>query len=126
MPRARRIGAPKEVSWATSAAIHHDLGELEHARSHYEQALAIASEVGDRRWEGNGRCNLGLLYQEQGRTAEARAQFDMALNIAREVGHIRLEYIVLCNLGILLTGGRSAGRSGAAPGAGGQGRDCLL
>jgi tetratricopeptide (TPR) repeat protein len=79
------------------------LGELEQARSHYERALAIASEVGDRRWEGNGRSNLGLLYQEQGRGAEARAQFDIALSTAREVGFVRLAYVVLCNLGILLT-----------------------
>ncbi|HSC64349.1 MAG TPA: tetratricopeptide repeat protein, partial [Caldimonas sp.] len=53
-------------------------------------------------WEGNGRCNLGLLYQEQGRGADARVQFDIALTTAREVGFVRLAYTVLCNLGILL------------------------
>jgi tetratricopeptide (TPR) repeat protein len=84
-------------------AVYHALGELDQARIHYEQALVISSEVGDRRSEGNGRCNLGLLYQEQGRTVEARAQFDLALCIARETGHVRLAYTVLCNLGILLT-----------------------
>jgi tetratricopeptide (TPR) repeat protein len=82
--------------------IHHALGELEHARDHYERALALAAEVGDRVRKATGAANLGL-YQEQGRNAEARAQFDLALATAREIGHVRLAYTALCNLGILLT-----------------------
>ncbi|MDE2296593.1 MAG: tetratricopeptide repeat protein, partial [Burkholderiales bacterium] len=59
-------------------------------------------EVGDRLWEGNSRCNLGLLHHEQGRSAQALTQFEAALTIAREVGHVRLESTVLCNLGLAL------------------------
>ena len=83
--------------------MHHALGDLEQARDHYERGLALAAEVGDRRQEGNERCNLGLLYQEQGRSTDAREQFELALSAAREMGHTRLAYTVLCNLGIVLT-----------------------
>jgi tetratricopeptide (TPR) repeat protein len=68
----------------------------------YERALAIAVETGDRRWEGNAHCNLGLLHHEQGHGALAKPEFDNALRVARELGHARLETMVLCNLGIVL------------------------
>jgi tetratricopeptide (TPR) repeat protein len=57
--------------------------------------------VGDRRWEGNARCNLGLLHHDQGRSDEARSQFEVALQMSRAMGHTRLECTVLCNLGIV-------------------------
>ena len=83
--------------------LHHDLGDLEAARRHYEQALDVAESVGDRRWQGNACSNLGLLLLEQGHHAEAHERLDQARGLARGAGNVRLEYTVACNLGILLT-----------------------
>jgi tetratricopeptide (TPR) repeat protein len=69
--------------------------------THYEQTVAIAREVGDRRGEGRVLGNLGLLHSEQGRTAEALTHCEQAIAIAREVGNRRNEGTVLGNLGIL-------------------------
>ncbi|NIN29083.1 MAG: tetratricopeptide repeat protein, partial [Hydrogenophaga sp.] len=41
-----------------------DLGEVGRAIEYYEQALAIAREIGDRRGEAFHCWNLGLLYAE--------------------------------------------------------------
>ena len=43
------------------------------ARSHHERALAIAREIGNRRFEGQSLCNLGELASEQGDAARATA-----------------------------------------------------
>ena len=47
----------------------------------YEQALAIAREIGDRRGEGNRLANLGLLVKGQGDLARARQLWEQALEI---------------------------------------------
>jgi len=61
----------------------------------------VAQEVGDRRLEGNTRCNIGLQHQVQGRLTDALDQLEAALAVARDLGHVRLECIVLCNLGMV-------------------------
>ncbi|HZT55856.1 MAG TPA: tetratricopeptide repeat protein, partial [Burkholderiaceae bacterium] len=80
--------------------LHLARGQHVLARSHYDQALSIAEEVGDRRWEGSARSNLGLLCQELGDADQAFDHFSRALVIAKEIGDIRLEYVLQCNLGI--------------------------
>ena len=62
---------------------------MDEARAHYDAALTVAREVGDRRREGIVLCNLGILHREQGRMDEARAHYDAALAVAREVGDRR-------------------------------------
>ena len=52
----------------------------------YEQALAIAREIGDRRGEEVNLGNLGLAYAALGETRRAIAFYEQALAIAREIG----------------------------------------
>ena len=62
----------------------------------------MAAEIGDRQWEGNTRCNLGLLLHELEDNAGAREQLEAADRIARSLGHKRLEAFTACNLGIVM------------------------
>ena len=67
------IDASKAACSATSGACTMPWETWKPARSRlWSAAVAIASEIGDRRWEGNGHCNLGLLSQEQGKAARKR------------------------------------------------------
>jgi hypothetical protein len=49
---------------------------LSYAGSTYEQALAIAREIGDRRGESNMLANLASALLKQGKTVEARELCD--------------------------------------------------
>ena len=51
-------------------------------RELYEQALAIAREVGDRSSEGQRHDGLAVLHHDQGRMEEARKSYEEALAIA--------------------------------------------
>ena len=65
---------------------------------HFEQALAIAREVGDRQGEGITHGSLATLHYDQGRIPEALEHYHWALAIHREVGDRRFEGITLGNL----------------------------
>ena len=56
-----------------------DLGEVRRAIEYYEQALAIAREIGDRHGEANDHFNLGLTLISEGDLAGAREHFTAAL-----------------------------------------------
>jgi len=64
----------------------------------------MAQQCGDRRWEGNTRCNLGLLMHECGKIDEAKAELQRAIVSARALGHRRLECLSAWNLGIVTDG----------------------
>jgi tetratricopeptide (TPR) repeat protein len=85
--------------------VRNGLGNLErdnhNARAHYEQALALARETGNRRREGMVLGNLAHVYEKLGMVEKGRAHYEAALAIAREVGDRRLEGNTLCNLGLL-------------------------
>ena len=68
-----------------------DLGQTARAIEYYEQALAIAREIGDRRGEGTDLGNLGNCYADLGQTARAIEYYEQALAIAREIGDRRGE-----------------------------------
>ncbi len=53
----------------------------------YEESLAIARKVGDRRNEGIWLDNLGLAYYALGRVEQAAELHGQALDIAHQVGH---------------------------------------
>lgn len=57
------------------------------ARECYEQGLAIAREIGDRRTIVSGLHCLGLLARDRGDVAEAQALFEEGLAVAREMGN---------------------------------------
>ncbi len=65
---------------------------------HYQQAIAIAREVGNRRSEGVTLGNLGWLRHEQARIPEAMEHYQQAIAIAREVGNRQNEGVTLGNL----------------------------
>jgi len=80
--------------------LHFALGEARRAIGYYEQALAIAREIGDRRGEGNHLGNLGAAYFALGDARRAIGYYEQALAIAREIGDKRGEGNHLGNLGL--------------------------
>ena len=58
---------------------------MEKAIGYYEQALAIAREIGDRRGEGAGLGNLGLAYKNLGQVEKACVLWREALKIYEEI-----------------------------------------
>ena len=74
---AERHGAPR---WSADYA---------EALSYYEQALAIAHEIGDRLGESLVLNNLGLATSHQGNYAGAWSYYERALAITREIGDRR-------------------------------------
>ena len=79
--------------------LHAVQGRLAEARAHYEAALDIHRELGNRRYEAIVLNNFGLMHYNQGRMEKARAHCEAALDIHRELGNRRSEGIVLNNLG---------------------------
>jgi len=76
-----------------------DLGETRRAIEFYEQRLAIAREIGDRRGEGNALGNLGNAYADLGETRHAIEFYQQRLEIAREIGERHSEGVALGDLG---------------------------
>jgi tetratricopeptide (TPR) repeat protein len=79
---------------------HLSKGQTDRAVSYYEQALAIAREVGDRRREGAWLGNLGAVHYSLGQATQAVEYFEGALVIAREMDDRRNEGNFLGNLGL--------------------------
>jgi tetratricopeptide (TPR) repeat protein len=75
------------------------LGQTQRAIEHYQQALAIASETGNRNNEGTWLGNLGNMYADLGQTEKAIDHYQQALTIARETGNRDSEGTWLGNLG---------------------------
>jgi len=71
--------------------LDYELGRHRDAELHYERALKIFREVGDRRYEGIFEGNYGLLHRDQLRLATARSQFEKCIAALREVGDQRYE-----------------------------------
>lgn len=74
---------------------------IDQAVSCHEQHLAIAREVGDRRFEGWALANRGAVYAQLEDITTALADSTEALRLARKVGDQQLEGRVLCNLGTI-------------------------
>ena len=60
------------------------LGQVEKAIGFYEQHLAIAREIGDRRGEGTDLGNLGVAYKNLGQVEQAIGFYEQHLAIARD------------------------------------------
>ena len=89
-----------------------DLGQKPKAIEYYQQALAIARDIGDRQGEGIYLGNLGNVFADLGDEGQAIEYYQQALTIARETEDRRSECIHLGNLGLYLSvpGRRSPGR----------------
>ena len=75
------------------------LGQTGRAIEHYQQALAIARETGDRSIESTELGNLGNSYSTLGQTGRAVEYYEQALAIARETGDRGIEGSALGSLG---------------------------
>ena len=64
-----------------------DLGETRKAIEFYEQRLAIAREIGDRRGEAFGSWNLGIEYEKAGEVEKAIVAMQICVNFEKEIGH---------------------------------------
>ena len=64
---------------------YRDLGQVEKAITYYEQALAIAREIGHRQGEGADLGNLGVAYHDLGQVEKAREYLQQALAIFEEI-----------------------------------------
>lgn len=85
-------------------AVERYSGRVAEARVHYESALSISREVGERRSEGLAHSGLGNLHITQGRVQEALVHYEAALAIHRMNGNRRSEGTVLGHLGNLHRG----------------------
>ncbi len=79
--------------------VHYHLGEVRQAIEHYEQALEIAREIGDRRSEGIALGSLGNAYAALGESRRAIELYEQSLAIYCEIGDRRSEGAALCHWG---------------------------
>jgi tetratricopeptide (TPR) repeat protein len=71
------------------------------AKSHAEQALALARETGSRKDEGRALGRLGSIYAELQDTVRALDCFKQSQTIAREIGDRQLEGTALGGVGTI-------------------------
>lgn len=90
----------------TVGLAQHLLGEMEKAIGHYEQALVILREIGDRRGEGVVLGNLGVAHADLGEVEKAIRSYEQGLVIAREIGDHQGAGKALGNLGTAYLGVR--------------------
>ena len=79
----------------------HASGHAAQALAHYEAALRLARETGDRRHEADLLVRLGDLHANAGRLEQAEADQTRALGLARDLGDARIEANALRGLGVL-------------------------
>jgi tetratricopeptide (TPR) repeat protein len=60
---------------------HADPPDAEQAEAHYQQALALADELGMRPLQAHGHFSLGTLYTQIGRRERARAELCVAIEL---------------------------------------------
>jgi predicted ATPase/class 3 adenylate cyclase len=77
-------------------------GRVDEAALMFQQALAIARDIGDRAREGRLLAHLGTLPRDQGAVHKAQENLEAALAIHRETGDRLGQGIALGNLGNLL------------------------
>jgi tetratricopeptide (TPR) repeat protein len=89
------MGKPAEAQFANGTAAPY----FQKAIQYYQQALAIAREIGDRRGEGSQLGNLGNAWRYLGEVSRAIKYLEQALIQIRESGDRRNEGFHLANLG---------------------------
>jgi tetratricopeptide (TPR) repeat protein len=77
------------------------LGEFPQALRQHEEAQALLSSLGDKRWESTGLGNIGLTYKAMGDFEKAKAFYEKALEITLGIGDTELWIKQMGNLGNL-------------------------
>jgi tetratricopeptide (TPR) repeat protein len=96
-----RLGSPslEYKSVGRLGTAYDRLGQTRRATACYEQVLAIARGMQERKGEGVWLGNLGGCYADLGEIDRAIEQYEQALDISREVGDRNGEGVWLGNLG---------------------------
>lgn len=89
----------RAVNLGSLGRAYRNLGQVERAIGHFQQALAIVREVDDRLSVSTYLGYLGKAYRNLGQYEQAIDNFQQALAIAREVNDRRGEGTHLLNLG---------------------------
>jgi tetratricopeptide (TPR) repeat protein len=84
--------------------IHNTLGLFKQAISHFEQALVLCQELGDRRTMASVLNNLGQTARLRGDYESAVPLYQEALTLVRETGTRESEMLSLSNLGGVFVG----------------------
>ena len=66
-------------------AMHRDSLDIEQAQTHYQQALALAEELGMRPLQAHCHRALGTLYRQTGQSDQARAALSTAIEMYRDM-----------------------------------------
>ena len=77
------------------------LGQYDKAKEYLQEALAIRTEIGDRRGEASCYGNLGTVFQSLGQYDKAKGHLHKALVIRTEIGDKEGEAADLANLGVV-------------------------
>lgn len=100
--RAKRRGSPNEgLIEGLMGMLLRDLGEVEHARAHFRDGLAIAERSGDTYLTAVLRNWLGLAYIDDGELALAAQELEDARATLEAFGEEQIYRAVLGHLGIV-------------------------
>src|SRR5262249_10751695 len=69
-------------------AAHRDSLDATQAEAHYQQALALADELGMRPLQAHCHLGLGMLYAKIGQRAQTRAELSAAIDLYRAMDMI--------------------------------------
>ena len=120
--RRSATAAPRACRCTTFGLVYREQDRYDRASDHYQQALAIYQEVGDRRAEGLSLgTEPGHVLREQGQHDRALVHLQQTLAIDREIGDRHSEGLTLYNLGALYHELRGLCRRGDRPPPAGAG-----
>lgn len=83
--RQDRRGQVWALRLSGEIAVHRDPPEFELAETHYQQALALANELGMRPLQAHCHRGLGTLYSQTGQSEQARAELSTAIEMYRDM-----------------------------------------
>jgi tetratricopeptide (TPR) repeat protein len=112
------LSSPGELSRQDEATVcgqigmlYGRLGHMQQSNLHFQEALTIQRELGDRRGEAMTLVNLGELQRTHGDLEQAHTNLQNALVLSQEDKDLSLQYIVFHNLGLLYQGRKDYDRA---------------
>lgn len=91
---AWQLRRPSEGAWLGNLGdAYRTMGHTEWAIKHFEKALAIARQSGNKHSEGNSLGNLGLAYRDLGQVEQAKSYLQQALTIFEKINSPSAELV---------------------------------